>query len=270
MINQAIDFSMISGHASISTPRRPRPFPALARLRALRPGPELLFFVAAYLLYIGARWVFAGDPRTAIGHAESIVALERSTHIAVEASVQRALDADTISWLLSNVYLAAQLVVLPGALIFLYHRARPIYRRLRTTVIATWMIAVPIHGLWPVAPPRLASMGIQDTVSDNLVSLSGHSTIFYNAFAAVPSLHVGFAFAVSFALAAALQARWAKTLVLLWGPLVTLAVIATGNHFVFDGAAGLVVTLAGFTAGSLLPRLKVRRGTTARPALATT
>jgi hypothetical protein len=270
MINQAIDFSMISGHASISTARR-RHFPALARLRSLRPGPELLFFMAAYLLYIGARWVFAGDPRTAIDHAASIVALERSTHTAVEASVQQALSADTISWLLSNIYLAAQLVVLPGALFFLYHRARPIYRRLRTTVIATWMIAVPIHGLWPVAPPRLAGMGIQDTVSDKLVSLSGHSTIFYNAFAAVPSLHVGFAFAVSFALAAALQARWAKALVLLWGPLVTLAVIATGNHFVFDGAAGLIVTLAGFTAGSLLlPRLTIRRHTTARPVLAAT
>jgi PAP2 superfamily protein len=265
MINQAIDFPMISGHHSISIPHRP-----LARLRALRPGPELLFFAAAYLLYIGARWVFAGDPRTAIDHADSIIALEHSTHIAVEGSVQRAFSADTISWLLSNVYLAAQLVVLPGALIFLYHRARPTYRRLRTTVIATWMIAVPIHGLWPVAPPRLADIGIQDTVTDQLVSLSGHSTIFYNAFAAVPSLHVGFAFAVSIALAAALQARWAKALVLLWGPIVTLAVIATGNHFVFDAVAGLAVTLAGFTAASLLPRLTVRRRATARPVLATT
>ena len=68
--------------------------------------------------------------------------------------------APTISWLLSNVYLAAQLVVLPGALFALYRRARPIYRRLRATVLATWMIAVPIHGLWPVAPPRLAGLGI--------------------------------------------------------------------------------------------------------------
>src|SRR3954469_4095715 len=106
MINQAIDFPMISGHHSISIPHRP-----LARLRALRPGPELLFFAAAYLLYIGARWVFAGDPRTAIDHADSIIALERSTHIAVEGSVQRAFEAGTISWLLSNVYMAAQLVV---------------------------------------------------------------------------------------------------------------------------------------------------------------
>ena len=107
------------------------------------------------------------------------------------------------------------------------------------------MIAVPIHGLWPVAPPRLTGMGITDTVSTHLVALSGHSTIFYNAYAAVPSLHVGFAFAIGIALAVALRPRWAKALALLWGPLVTLAVVATGNHFVFDAAAGLAVTLAG-------------------------
>jgi hypothetical protein len=260
---------MVSGHASLSTSRRPH-WPAFARLRALRPPTELLFFVGAYLLYIGARWVFAGDPRTAVDHAMWIVRLEQSANVAFEASVQQALDAPAISWLLSNIYLAAQLAVLPGALFFLYRRARPIYRRLRTTVIATWMLAVPIHGLWPVAPPRLSSLGITDTVSNQIVPLSGHSTIFYNAFAAVPSLHVGFAFAVSFALAAALQARWAKALVLLWGPIVTLAVIATGNHFVFDAVAGLVVTLAGFTAGSLLPRLKLRRRASARPVLVTT
>src|SRR3954451_22846513 len=180
-----------------------------------RLHPELLFFLTAYLLYIGARWVFAGDPDAARQHALWIVDLERSLHAEVEGSVQRAFDGATVSWLLSNVYLAAQLVVLPGSLIALHRWARPVYVRLRATVLATWMIAVPIHGLWPVAPPRLADIGVADTVSDQLVSLSGHSTIFYNAFAAVPSLHVGFAFAISIALASALPQRWAKALVLL-------------------------------------------------------
>jgi hypothetical protein len=220
-----------------------------------RLHPELVFFLGAYLLYIGARWVFAGDPTTARDHALWIVSLERSLHVEVEESVQQALDGATVSWLLSNVYMAAQLVVLPGSLFALYRWARPVYRRLRATVLATWMIAVPIHGLWPVAPPRLADIGVADTVSDQLVSLSGHSTIFYNAFAAVPSLHVGFAFAISIALATALHQRWAKALVLLWGPIVTLAVVATGNHFVFDAVAGLLVTGAGFAAGTLLPRI---------------
>ena len=166
---------MVSAHSLSTTVRRP----SLARLR---PHPELLFFVGAYLLYIGARWVFAGDPRTAIEHAQWIVGLERSTHVAIEASVQGALSAPAVSWLLSNVYLAAQLVVLPGALVLLYRRARPIYRRLRTTVIATWMIAVPIHGLWPVAPPRLSGLGIRDTVSARRMRVGDNSFPSWAAF----------------------------------------------------------------------------------------
>jgi membrane-associated phospholipid phosphatase len=192
------------------------------------------------------------------------VSLEGSLHVEVEGAVQRALDGPAVSWLLSNVYMAAQLVVLPGSLFALYRWARPVYTRLRATVLATWMIAVPIHGLWPVAPPRLADIGITDTVTNQLVSLSGHSTIFYNAYAAVPSLHVGFAFAISIALAFALPQRWAKALVLLWGPLVTLAVVATGNHFVFDAVAGLVVTAAGFAVGNV--RFAIPRRTSLSPA----
>src|SRR4051812_10517891 len=142
-----------------------------------RLHPELLFFLAAYLLYVGARWVFAGDPDAARRHALWIVDFERSTHVAVESSVQRAFSGQVASWLLSNVYLAAQLVVLPGTLIALHRWARPVYLKLRATVLATWMIAVPIHGLWSVAPPRLAGIGIADTVSSQVVSLSGHSTI---------------------------------------------------------------------------------------------
>jgi membrane-associated phospholipid phosphatase len=56
---------------------------------------------------------------------------------------------------------------------------------------------------------------------------------------------------VSVAFAVALRWRWAKALALLWGPLVALSVVATGNHYVFDIAAGLVVTGLGFAAGRL-------------------
>jgi membrane-associated phospholipid phosphatase len=139
--------------------------------------------------------------------------------------------------------------------VWLYRRSRPVYRRLRDTVIATWLIAVPIFALFPVAPPRLAGIGIVDTVSRQAgVGLTGRSTLFYNPFAAVPSLHVGFAFAIGVAAAAALHAPWAKALALLWGPLVTLAVIATGNHYVFDVIAGLLVTAAGFATGRVSAR----------------
>jgi hypothetical protein len=225
-------------------------------VRAIRGRPELVLFVAAYLLYTAARWIFAGHVAEAREHADRIVSLERSAHVAIEGQVQRALDSDALSWLLSNVYLAAQLVVLPGALIWLHRRSRPVYRQLRTTVIATWLIAVPVFALFPVAPPRLAGIGIADTVSSHAaVALTGHSTVFYNPYAAVPSLHVGFSFAIGIAAATALRAPWARTLALLWGPVVTLSVLATGNHYVFDVAAGLLVTAAGFAAGQLTARL---------------
>jgi hypothetical protein len=122
-------------------------------------------------------------------------------------------------WLLNHVYLAAQLVVVPGALIWLYREAPALYRRLRNTIVATWMIAVPIYAMFPVAPPRLAAIGMLN---------SRLSTAFYNTLAAVPSLHAGFAPAVAVALAFALRRRWAKALALAWAPLVALAVVATG------------------------------------------
>ena len=108
-------------------------------------------------------------------------------------------------------------------------------------------MAVPIFALFPVAPPRLAGIGVADTVSHRAaVALTGHSTIFYNPYAAVPSLHVGLAFAIGIAAHATFRAWWAKALALMWGPLVTVSVIATGNQYVFDVAAGVCVTgLAG-------------------------
>jgi membrane-associated phospholipid phosphatase len=213
---------------------------------------QLGLFAAAYAVYNLGRWVFVGDLSEARTHAEWIIDLEQAAGVAVEDSVQGALDSDIARWFFSNVYMAAQLVVLPGSLVWLYRRSPEIYRGLRNTILATWLIAVPIYALFPVAPPRLADLGIADTVSEQTgFALTGRSTIFYNPLAAVPSLHVGFAVAIGVALALALRARWAKALALLWGPLVGLAVVATGNHYVFDILAGLAVTAAGFYIGRL-------------------
>ena len=69
-------------------------------------------------------------------------------------------------WMFNHLYLIAQLGVIPAALIFLWFRNQPIYRTLRNTILATWLLSVPIYGLFPVAPPRLADIGIVDTISD--------------------------------------------------------------------------------------------------------
>jgi PAP2 superfamily len=211
---------------------------------------ELRLFLAAYVLYTLARWLFVGDLAEARSHARWIYELERTAHVAVEQSIQRAFYSAASSLILSNLYLAAQLAVVPGALIWLYRGSPAIYRELRNTVISTWLIAVPVFAMFPVAPPRLADIGLVDTVSQQAaVELTGRSTIFYNPLAAVPSLHVGFAVAVGVAVSLAVRRHWAKALALLWGPVVALAVVATGNHYVFDIAVGLLVTALGFFLG---------------------
>jgi hypothetical protein len=221
---------------------------------------EVAYFLVAYLIYTASRWLFAGDAQQAQEHAQWIWDLEGSAGIAVEATVQQALYSGASSWMLSNVYLAAQLLVLPASLILLYRSSRGVYQALRNTVLATWLLSIPIFALFPVAPPRLADLGMVDTVSRQAgVALTGNSTMFYNPFAAVPSLHVGFAFAVGVALAAAVRARWARLLAMAWGPVVTLTVVATANHYVFDVAAGLLVTAAGFLLGRVGARSLQRR-----------
>ena len=128
--------------------------------------------------------------------------------------------------------------------------------RLRNTVLGTWLIAIPIYATVPVAPPRLAHAGIVDAVSEQAgFALTGPSTLFFNPLAAVPSLHVGFAFAIAIAAAAALRAPPAKALAILSGPLVFLAVVVTGNHYVFDIAAGLIVTAIGYAITPPIPRV---------------
>jgi membrane-associated phospholipid phosphatase len=77
--------------------------------------------------------------------------------------------------------------------------------------------------------------------------------------AAVPSLHCGFAFAIGIALAAAARKPWTKALALAWGPIVALSVVTTGNHYVFDIAAGLLVSVAGYVVGGRVSRLVATR-----------
>jgi len=208
---------------------------------------ELALFAAIYVLYDASRWVFAGHLAAARRHAWWVIHLERHLGMAMEGGVQHALGAAVPAFLLSNVYLAAQLLVLPGALLWLYRHNRDVYRGLRNTIVGAWLISIPIFALFPVAPPRLVESGITDSVSHQTgVVLTGHSTMFYNPYAAVPSLHVGVAFAIGISLALALRPSWARTLALAWGPLVTLAVVATGNHYIFDAATGLLTAAVAF------------------------
>ena len=231
------------------------PAPALPRLPfSPRARAQVGLFLLAYLVYSLGRWITVGDLPTATANAHWILDLEHDLGVASEDAIQEALTGTAVLWVLNHLYLAAQLIVVPGALIWLYRRSRPAYARLRNTILATWLVSIPIYAAFPVAPPRLAGVGMVDTITSQtgFAMDSKLTTMFYNELAAVPSLHVGFAFAVGIAIAMAARHPLVRGAALLWGPAISLAVMATGNHYVFDIAAGLVVSAVGYGVGTLV------------------
>ena len=104
-----------------------------------------------------------------------------------------------------------------------------------------------IHLLFPLMPPRLmVSYGFIDTAKvfgPDPYSLGIAKAA--NEFAAMPSLHVGWALLIALAAIRILKtpARW---LMLLHPILTTIVVVITANHFWLDIIVGAILALAGW------------------------
>jgi hypothetical protein len=113
--------------------------------------------------------------------------------------------------------------------------------------------------LLPVAPPRMLP-GFVDTMSQYSqfgwwsqdASAPRGVGQFTNEFAAMPSLHVGWALWCGWQLVRHGQHRITQVSGVLYPALTTLVVIATGNHYLLDAVAGVaVVMLAGMAVGGV-------------------
>ena len=221
---------------------------------------EIALFAGAYLIYSLARGFSRGSELDALENAARVIALQAQLGLNVEQQVQEFLTGPLMG-VLGALYLFAQLVAVPLALVVVYRRRRSAYPYLRTTLLAAWLIAIPIYAVFPTAPPRLAGIGIVDSVTrESIVPLNAPIVEwFYNPVAAVPSLHAAFAVAVGIGLAAALRNPLLRIGALAWGPLVILVVVATGNHFILDVVAGLLVVAVAFSVAVVLHGGLLRR-----------
>ena len=116
--------------------------------------------------------------------------------------------------------------------------------------------ALALHVLLPLAPPRLLPLaGMVDTghaVGPSVYGTPGTDAL-TNQYAAMPSLHVGWAAAVAIVLITATRSRWRW----LWSlhPLLTLAVVLiTANHYWLDAAVALALLGMILLVPVLLPR----------------
>ena len=215
-----------------------------------------------YGLYELARGLVGTDTAQADAHAHRLVALERSLHLFVEANVQRAVQTlPGLTSLLGVAYLTLHLAVTGGVLLWLHRRRPEGYPFVRTALLLASGLALVGFLVYPTAPPRLAGVGILDTVSGGQVDLNrGLVSSLYNPYAAVPSMHVGYSLIVAAGLLRHGRHLLVRAIGALYPPFVLLVIVATGNHFFLDAAAGALV--AGLAAA--LAALLTRRPATAR------
>ncbi len=217
---------------------------------------EAAVVLVLYGLYELARGLVVGGAGDADHHAHRVVALERWLHVFVEANVQHAARAlPGLSSLLGAAYLTLHLAVTAVVLIWLHQRRPGAFAFVRTTLLLASALSLVGFLAYPTAPPRLAGIGIADTVSNGRVDLNhGLVSSLYNPYAAVPSMHVGYALIVAASLLLYARRPLVRVLGGLYPPFVLLVVVGTGNHFFFDAAAGALVTVVAAAAAVPLTR----------------
>jgi hypothetical protein len=227
---------------------------ALNRRRGLL---EAGLIVALYLVSELSRGIAAGGAEAAQRHAARIVDLERGLHVFGEGAAQRAVHhVAGLPALLGYAYVSLHMIVTAGALVWVYRRHRPDFAAFRNTLFVANAIAVLVYWLFPTAPPRLAGVGISDTVSSaTSVDLGGGTvSALYNPYAAVPSMHIGFSLIVALTVFRLAGNRAVRIAALAYPAFVLLVIVATGNHFFLDAAAGALVGLTALAAVTLAPR----------------
>jgi hypothetical protein len=212
--------------------------------RALR---ELPLIAALYLAYFCGRLIASAHTGAAYSHAEQVWSFERAIGLPSEHSLQQL--ALHWHWLVDalNVYYAkVHFPATVGVLVWLFLRRPEAYPWFRWTLAALTGFALVGHILFPLAPPRmLTDHGMLDTgklFDDSVYGPVG--TGIANQFAAMPSLHVGWAVLIAIAIVTTVRSRWRWLAVA--HPVITVAVVViTGNHYWLDGiVACLLLVLA--------------------------
>jgi hypothetical protein len=224
---------------------------------------ELAIVVALLLAYKYGRFLGKGHVETAVHNARDVIGLERSLGVFTEARLQDLVVTDTgVIRFLNAYYLIAHVVVTAAAFVWLYVRHPSTYRRFRDVMIVITIAGMTLHLLLPLAPPRMfPHLGFVDTAKVFGPASYGAGSPykgFANQFAAMPSLHFGWALVIAWAVLLATTSRW-RYLVLLH-PVITLAaIVLTANHYWLDAVAASVLFAFALGIDWLIERWRRRR-----------
>ena len=204
-------------------------------------------FIVAYQL---ARGLADRGAAQAMENGRVVIDIQRALHTLVEPDLQRVVThAGPLVGAVNWTYWLSQFSVVGLALLWIYLRRNESFLRFRNWILATNVLGLVGYVLLPTAPPRMfPEEGFIDTLASSAALNHGSAVIELasNQYAAMPSLHAADALIVGFALATLVRSRWLKLLWTLWPSWVWFSVMASGNHFWLDIAAGAgTAVLAG-------------------------
>ena len=233
--------------------------PAITRTPRRLWWREVLYIAVFYVVYSSIRNLFGSaqvEPATALRNAYRLIDLERLLFLYHEPTIQHwFLDW---TWFLKfwNLYYATlHFIVTGGVLLWLFLKADELrYRRWRNALALMTALALLGFAAYPLMPPRLlpdcgpyggcVTAPFVDTMAryGGLWSFrDGPMEAISNQYAAMPSLHIGWAIWCIAPFLNRYRSRRFTALLLLYPLATVFAIVVTGNHFILDAAGGLVV-----------------------------
>lgn len=220
---------------------------------------QLALITVLYVGYRAGRVFASGQESRAFDNARFVLNFERVLYLPNEVSVQTIFTSSNALAVSANAYYA--IVHFPfavGSLLWLWVYRAQYYRWTRNMMVALTTTALVFHVLFPLAPPRmLQDLGFIDLAAEHGQSVysAPETGTLSNQFAAMPSLHVGWALLLSLTLFLAIQPWW-RWLFLAHPAITAIVVIGTANHYWLDEiVAALVILITMAFLASSKPQL---------------
>ncbi len=220
------------------------------RLRWLPKGGsdallQLSLFVMADILYETVRGVSESNAAVAFNNARSIVELEQSTGLFFEQGLQAwAMGQRALIDFANFMYVNSHFVMTTSVLVWLYLRHNDRFYFVRNMFMTAMGLALVGYMLLPTAPPRFfPELGFVDSIAYyvNVKHDSGLVALFFNPYAAVPSMHVAFSLLIAIPTLLIVRRPLFKVLWALYPLMIAFVVMVTGNHWFMDVVAGALV-----------------------------
>jgi hypothetical protein len=237
----------------------------------LRWWTELPLILLVYACYSAGRLLARGDVASAVDHGLAILRVEKVLRINAEHPLNRLFTQQ--AWIgvpADFLYASLHYLVTPAVLIWVFRSHAVHYRMARTWLMTSTFIGLIGFTLLPTCPPRLlaANHGFVDTMAQysSYGWWGGEASAprglggMTNQYAAMPSLHVGWALWCGVLLWRYGRTRTARTAGVLYPLVTTIVVMGTANHYFLDAVAGAAVMGAGLLLAPHVIRVSERAG----------